>query len=107
MEFSNILNNYIDLLNCSSKELSEASGLSPAAISRYRNNERIPSFDSEQFNKLISGIVKIANDKNIKNISIQSITEELSKTYGNNTIDFNIIKENINILINRIKNKYF
>jgi len=54
MNFSTVLNNYIDLINCSSKELSTASGISPAAISRYRNGERIPNFESKQFNNLIS-----------------------------------------------------
>lgn len=43
MNFSEQLNYYISLLNCSSKELAQSSSLSTVVISRYRNNSRIPS----------------------------------------------------------------
>ena len=102
MEFKTKLNNYIDILNCSSKELAEASMLSPAAISRYRNGERTPDFKSSQFNSLVSGIVKLAEQKNIKELTFQNITDDFSKVFGKNVINFDIIRTNLNELISKL-----
>ena len=46
MNFNEILNKYIDELNCTSKTLSNVSGISNSVISRYRNGQRVPSCDS-------------------------------------------------------------
>lgn len=40
MDFSTLLNKYINTLQCSSKELANACNLSTAAISRYRNRRK-------------------------------------------------------------------
>ena len=63
MTFSEQLNTYITLIGCSAKELSEASGLSGAAISRYRNGERIPDPNGEQPAKLASALAALAIQK--------------------------------------------
>ena len=42
---------YLKELNCSSKKLSNESGLSESVISRYRSGERTPVKNSEQLNK--------------------------------------------------------
>ena len=42
MTFSEQLNEYLSVLNCSAKELSQISGLSNSVISRYRSGERVP-----------------------------------------------------------------
>ena len=46
MTFSNILNKYMQDIECSSKELANASSLSQSIISRYKNGERIPTNDN-------------------------------------------------------------
>ena len=56
MKFSDRLNLYIETLGCSAKTLSAASGISDAAISRYRSGEREPGRDSEQLLRLAQGI---------------------------------------------------
>lgn len=99
MNLSNLLNSYIKTLNCSSKDLAKASSLSTAAISRYRNGERVPNFESNQLNSLILGIVKLAEEKNIKNISYNDVLESFSKIYGNNAINSDIIREKLNKII--------
>ena len=53
MDFCEQLNKYIEQLNCSSKELVIASGLSSAVISRYRNGERTPNIRSRNFSALL------------------------------------------------------
>lgn len=78
------------------KDLVEASGLSPAAISRYINGERIPNYNSKEYNNLLNGLILIAKKKkkNVKNIK-----EDFIASYGNNIVDFNIVRENLNNLI--------
>lgn len=107
MSFEEELNNYIDLLDCSSKELSIAAGISQAAISRYRRGERIPSYNGSEFNKLISGIIAISKEKNISYINKDKVIHDFTKTYGKNSIDFNILRENLNELITRTKYQYY
>ena len=46
MNFSEQLNHYIKDFSCSSQELANASGISPAVISRYRSNQRKPKLKS-------------------------------------------------------------
>ena len=65
MEFNELLNNYIETIHCTGKELAQASSLSATVISRYRTGERKPSIDSEHLQKLVSGIVAIAKQKGI------------------------------------------
>ena len=48
MTFKNRLNEYLNNINCSSKELSIKSNVSESVISRYRNGDRTPKIDSKQ-----------------------------------------------------------
>ena len=59
MNFSEQLNEFIDLLESNSKELSQETGLSSAVISRYRNGKRVPNVRSDQMKKLVYGIYRI------------------------------------------------
>ena len=68
MTFKDKLSEYIEILDCTAKDLSDNSGLSPATISRYRSGERIPEADSDNFSNLVKGIVAIAESKNISDI---------------------------------------
>ena len=67
MNFHDILNQYIEQLDCTAKDLANASGLSAAALSRYRTGERMPN--QEQMRKLIDGIVALAADSNPEEIN--------------------------------------
>ena len=107
MEFKNILNSYIEILNCSSKDLADASGISTSTISRYRSGERVPTYQSKQFNDLISGISKIAKENKIKNLAYEEIKLNFSNAYGKNAIDFDILRKNLNLLISRSKYQHF
>ena len=63
MKFNEILNKYLDELNCTSKTLSNVSGISNSVISRYRNGQRVPSCDSTQVVNIANTIEKISNGK--------------------------------------------
>lgn len=65
MKFCDRLNLYIETLGCSAKTLSAASGISDAAISRYRSGEREPGRDSEQLLRLAQGICAIAAERRL------------------------------------------
>lgn len=60
MEFKTQLNHYLDILGCSGQALSEASGLSPSVISRYRSGSRTPAANSDALEKLVQGLVALS-----------------------------------------------
>ena len=99
MSFKDILNEYLEKINCSSKELSNVSNISESVISRYRSGERTPKENSEQINKLINAIYELANNKNIK-IDKKGIEEKLNKSITKeNNFDYDSFSKNF-------KNKY-
>lgn len=63
MQFHETLNEYLRRLNVTALKLSEASGLSPTVISRYRSAERTPAPDSEALTRLAKGIASLAEQK--------------------------------------------
>lgn len=64
MRFYEKLNEYIKQLDCMAKDISEVSGISAAALSRYRSEERLPDMNSEAFDKICFAIAEIAKQKN-------------------------------------------
>ena len=98
MSFNKKINEYIEILDCNAKELSIASGISPAVISRYKNGDRIPKYPSEQFNNIVSGIYKLAINKKI-NISKKDIEDELLDSLNIIKIDFETFRQNLNLII--------
>lgn len=60
MNFNEKLNEYIEKIQCTAKELSVESGLSPATVSRYRNGERIPEITSDAFEKICDALVSLS-----------------------------------------------
>lgn len=84
MDFKKLLDDYMKQLDCTAKDLAENSGLSAATISRYRSGERIPEDGSGNFDRLINGIVSIAENKKIPNITVQSVSEAFSPYVRNN-----------------------
>ena len=98
MDFSNQLNEYISQLNCSSKDLSDASGLSQVVISRYRNGDRTPNKRSKQLNDLTDGLYKLFKDKSLT-ISRNEIYIALSNTLNDVHIDLEQLVKNFNELV--------
>ena len=98
MDFKKILDDYMKLLNCTAKDLSENSGLSATTISRYRSGERIPEGGTENFARLINGIVSIANREKIPDISVQSVSDAFSP-YIKNSIDIAHLQKNFHTLL--------
>ena len=102
MSFYEVLNEYIDIIGCSARELALVSGISPTVLSRYRKGERIPKYDSKQLDLLIIGLVTLAKYKNIKELNEQIIRNKFDEVLNKNTIDFEVFRNNLNILINSL-----
>ena len=101
MTFCEKLNNYIEQLECSSQELANASGLSSAVISRYRNGERTPNIKSKQLESLSNGLHKISIDKKV-NISKEEIYNALANTLSDIVIDFEQLSKNFSELVSTL-----
>ena len=80
MNFKEVLNEYLKELNCSSKKLSNESGLSESVISRYRSGERTPVKNSEQLNKLTKAQYdKLLEQNRISETELYFITDDNGK----------------------------
>ena len=99
MLFKDKLAKYIELLDCTARDLSEYSGLSPATISRYRSGDRIPEAGSENFPNLVEGIVCIAQKKKIADITISSVTNDFLPLLKNSAVDMKKLPNNLNKLL--------
>lgn len=100
MLFKDKLAEYIELLNCTARDLSEYSGLSASTISRYRSGERIPEAGSENFSNLVEGIVRIAESRDIADITMSSVSDAFLPLIKNSTIDMEKLRANLNKLLN-------
>ena len=93
MKFNDILNKYIDLIECSSKDIAKYSNLSESIISRYKSGNRIPN--SENLKK-ISEALSILSDRKYKT---EEIFNEFNSCINDTEFDFDIIRCNLNKLI--------
>ena len=102
MNFKDILNNYIDVLDCTGKELSEYSGLSAATISRYRSGERVPESGTDNLTNLIQGIVHMAADRRIADITADSVTDSFNRTLQSLSSNISVLHTNLDMLLNTL-----
>lgn len=99
MKFNEKLNEYIEILDCTAKELSRCSGISTTTISRYRNGERVPEINSDALNQLCSAIAQTAKQKQIKEITDDSVKEDFLNCSDIVTINKENLRQNFNTLI--------
>lgn len=99
MNFKEVLNEYLKELNCSSKKLSNESGLSESVISRYRSGERTPVKNSEQLNKLTNALFNIAKDNNKNKYTFDKIESDFNSTLASDDFDYTTFSNNLNTLI--------
>ena len=101
MTFSEVLNKYIEQINCSSKDLSTTSQLSSAVISRYRKGERTPALKSKQFDQLVDGLYELSKNSNIE-LSKKEISSKLASSLNDIDINFEDLSKNINAIISAL-----
>lgn len=103
LKFNDILNMYLEKLNCSSKKLSKVSGLSEPTISRYRSGERTPLKDSNQLKKLTNALFNIAKENRQNKYTLDKITSDFASTFENDNFDYETFSNNLNTLITSLK----
>ena len=99
MNFKEVLNKYLKELNCSSKKLSNESGLSESVISRYRSGERTPVKNSEQLNKLTKALFNIAKDSGKNKYTLDKIVSDFNSALASDDFDYTTFSNNLNTLI--------
>ena len=99
MNFKEVLNEYLKELNCSSKKLSNESGLSESVISRYRSGERTPLKNSEQLNKLTKALFNIAKDNGRNKYTFDKIESDFNSVLTSDDFDYTTFSNNLNTLI--------
>ena len=99
MNFKEVLNEYLKELNCSSKKLSNESGLSESVISRYRSGERTPVKNSEQLNKLTKALFNIAKDNDRNKYTFDKIESDFNSVLTSDDFDYTTFSNNLNTLI--------
>lgn len=99
MNFKNLLNIYLQELNCTPKQLSKVSGLSQTVISRYRNGERIPLKNSKQLTELTAALFNIAQENNKTQYTLDKISNDFNSTLSSDDFDYTAFSNDLNTLI--------
>lgn len=102
MHFSEKLKEYMETLHCTAKELSDASGLSPATVSRYRSGERVPEPDSEAFDRLCNAIVSLSSGSAAP-LSRAAVEESFLRCPDFMAADQELLRQKLNALIAALK----
>ena len=99
MRFYEQLNEYMKLLNCTAKELCSASGISAAALSRYRSGERTLDIHSETFEQLCSALETLALKRELTNLTKTEICRQFLACSDMKSTDKEQLRQNFNTLI--------
>ena len=99
MNFKDVLNKYLQELNCSQKKLSDVSNLSETVISRYRSGDRTPIKNSEQMKKLTTALFNIAQKNGKNKYTFDKIINDFNSTLPSDDFDYTTFSNNLNILI--------
>lgn len=99
MYFHEKLNEYIQMIPCTAKELSEGSDLSAATLSRYRSGERVPKMRSPAFSRLCSAVAELAQKKGHSAVTCDSVRKDFLSCENLVTIDREQLRYNFNTLI--------
>ena len=99
MNFKEVLNKYLQELNCSQKKLSEVSNLSETVISRYRSGNRTPIKNSEQMKKLTTALFNIAQKNGKNKYTFDKIINDFNSTLPSDDFDYTTFSNNLNTLI--------
>lgn len=98
MKFNERLNDYIESIDCTAKDLCNVSGLSASTISRYRSGERVPEINSEALERLCAAIIILAEKKEL-DITKKSVIDSFLECDDVSTVDREQLRKNFNTLL--------
>ncbi len=96
--FHEQLNEYLEELDCTAKELGEVSGVSAATLSRYRSGSRIPDAGTEAFNSICEAIGRIAEQRGIETLTEEKVRESFLRCLDMTAVDKEQLRTNFNLL---------
>lgn len=102
MKFSEKLNEYIVQLSCTAKDICNLSGISAASFSRYRSGERVPELGTKPFENLCCAIAQIAVQKNMPDITADSVKESFLDCDDFSSADKEVLRQNFNTMISAL-----
>ena len=102
MSFQDQINEYISILDCSAKELADASGLSASVLSRYRAGTRSPEKGTEQFERLIHGISALAKEKEHTELTEEIVRTALTRSLEGQVFPYEQFQKNLDTLLSAL-----
>ena len=99
MSFAERLHQYLHQLDCTAKELSDASQLSKSMVSRYLSGERVPAADGRSLQRLAHGIALLSQRQAESALSEEAVMDELRRTLSGIEIDYDSFCSNLSLLL--------
>jgi transcriptional regulator with XRE-family HTH domain len=101
MTIAETLEYYLNLLGCSAQELSEASAVSPATVSRYCSGAHSPKPGNKSIEKIAKGIAELSRRQDLR-LSEEAVLHELQESCRLPADIGSLLAANFNILVNRL-----
>lgn len=102
MKFSEKLNDYIEQLSCTGKDICNLSGISAASFSRYRNGERVPELGTKPFEDLCCALAQISAQKGELQITADSVKKAFVSCDDFVSTDKELLRKNFNTLLSAL-----
>lgn len=102
MKFSEKLNDYIEQLSCTGKDICNLSGISAASFSRYRNGERVPEFGTKPFEDLCCALAQISAQKGKLQITADAVKKAFVSCDDFVSTDKELLRKNFNTLLSAL-----
>ena len=102
MKFSEKLNDYIEQLSCTGKDICNLSGISAASLSRYRNGERVPEFGTKPFDDLCRALAQISAQKGKLQITADAVKKAFVSCDDFVSTDKELLRKNFNTLLSAL-----
>lgn len=102
MKFSEKLNDYIEQLSCTGKDICNLSGISAASFSRYRNGERVPEFGTKSFEDLCCALAQISAQKGKLQITADAVKKAFVSCDDFVSTDKELLRKNFNTLLSAL-----
>ncbi len=101
MTIAEKLESYLNLLHCTALELSEASAVSPATVSRFCSGTYKPKRANKSVEKIAKGIAELSRKKGVA-LSEAAVLHDLQESCKLPADIGSILAANFNILVNRL-----
>ena len=102
MKFSEKLNDYIEQLSCTGKDICNLSGISAASLSRYRNGERVPELGTKPFEDLCCALAQISAQKGKLQITADAVKKAFVSCDDFISTDKELLRKNFNTLLSAL-----